>query len=96
MDIISLVRPLNNFEAKGKPCPLCKKTPLKTAEDLFFKRKVMELEVRCSNKPRGCQWVGGLCDLYNHLKLGALEGQCRFVDVKCSLKCGKCIELSIK
>ena len=26
------------LEAEGKPCPLCKKWPLKTTEDLFFKR----------------------------------------------------------
>ena len=25
------------LEAEGKPCPICKKAPLKTTEDLFFK-----------------------------------------------------------
>ena len=76
------------LEAEGKPCPLCKKVPLKTTEDLFFKRKVMELKVRCSNKAAGCQWVGSIRDLENyHLKLGSSEVKCDFVTVKCPLAC---------
>ena len=31
------------LQEEGKPCPLCHAAPLKTADDLFFKRKVMEL-----------------------------------------------------
>ena len=45
------------LEAEGKPCPLCKKAPLKTTKDLFFKRKVMELQAYCSKKSAGCQNV---------------------------------------
>ena len=77
------------LEAEGKPCPLCKKAPLKTTKDLFFKRKVMELKVYCSNKSAGCEWRGELGELERHLKLGSVEGQCRFVDVQCPLECGK-------
>ena len=78
--------------AEGKPCPLCKKWPLKTTEDLFFKRKVLQLKIRCSNKPQGCQWVGELGDLDRHLKLGSVDGKCQFVEVECPLKCDKCIQ----
>lgn len=77
------------LEAEGKPCPICKKTPLKTAEDVFFKRKVMEIKVRCSSKPAGCQWEGELGDLDHHLNLESLDGQCRFAAVECPLKCSK-------
>ena len=80
------------LEAEGKPCPLCKKKPLKTAEDLFFKRKVLQLKIRCSNKPHGCKWVGELGDLDRHLKLGSVDGECRLVDVECPLKCDKRIK----
>ena len=73
--------------AEGKPCPLCKKAPLKTADDLFFKRKVMELQVRCSHKRQGCAWVGELRALKGHLKVGSVEGQCQYVNVECPLKC---------
>ena len=51
----------------------------------------MELKVYCSNKPR-CGWVGELSSLAEHLKLGALEGQCQYVDVQCPLECGMCIQ----
>ena len=80
------------LEAEGEPCPLCKKKPLKTAEDLFFKRKVLQLKIRCSNKPQGCQWVGELGDLDRHLKLGSVDGECQFVDMECPLKCDKSIK----
>ena len=80
------------LEAEGKPCPLCKKKPLKTAEDLFFKRKVLQLKIRCSNKPQGCQWVGELGNIDRHLKLGSVDGECSLVSVKCPLKCDKCIQ----
>ena len=75
------------LEAEGKPCPLCsKKVPLKTADDLFFKRKVMELQVRCSHRRHGCTWVGELCALDSHL---SIPGQCP--EVECPLKCGQSI-----
>ena len=77
------------LQTKGKPCPMCKKTPLKTTDDLCFKRDVMELKVRCSNKSAGCKWVGELGELDNHLKPGSVEGQCHFVDVECPLQCGR-------
>ena len=76
------------LQAEGKPCPLCKKTPLKTGEDLFFKRKVRQLKVRCHHMSAGCRWVGELGELESHLNLGSLEGQCDFVKVECPLKCG--------
>ena len=80
------------LEAESEPCPLCKKEPLKTAEDLFFKRKVLQLKVRCKSKPQGCLWVRELGDLDNHLKLGSVDGKCQFVDVECPFKCEKRIK----
>ena len=80
------------LEKEGKPCPMCKKTPLKTAEDLFFKRKVLALKVNCRNKVPGCKWVGELGELDNHLKIGSIEGRCLFVSVECPLKCDKHIQ----
>ena len=76
------------LQAEGKPCPLCKEKPLKTTDDKFFRRKVRQLKVRCSNKSSGCEWVGELGELDNHLKPGLVEGQCDFVDVQCPLECG--------
>ena len=52
----------------------------------------MELQVYCSNKSAGCEWTGELGELERHLKLGSVEGQCRFVDVQCPLDCGERIQ----
>ena len=80
------------LERDGKPCPICKATPLKTTEDLYFKREVLALKVNCRNKVPGCKWVGELGELDNHLKIGPIEGPCRFVSVECPLKCDKHIQ----
>ena len=77
------------LEAEGKPCPICKAAPLKTTDDRFFRKKVRQLKVQCSNKSGGCEWVGELGELDNHLKQGSVEGQCDFVDVECLLECGE-------
>ena len=79
----------DRLQAGRKPCPMCKAAPLKTVEDMFFKRKVRQLKVRCSNKSAGCEWVGELGELDNHLKPGSVEGPCHFVDVECPLQCGR-------
>lgn len=80
------------LEAEGKPCPLCKKGPLKTTEDLFFKRKVMQLTVRCSNKPLGCPWVGTVESLDQHLGYGCTDGECSFVTTECPFKCSSRVQ----
>ena len=79
----------NRLQAEGKPCPICQATPLKTMEDMFFKRKVRQLKVHCSNKSAGCEWVGELGELDSHLKPGSVEGPCNFVYVKCPLQCSQ-------
>ena len=68
------------LEAERKPC---QKGPIKTLEDLFFKRKVMELKIYCGNKGNGCKWVGELGELDTH------NGKCGFVLVECPLQCGQ-------
>ena len=84
----------DRLQAEGKPCPMCKAVPLKVVEDRFFKRKVRQLKVRCSNKSAGCEWVGELGELDNHLKPGSVEGPCDFVDVECPLQCGQIVKRS--
>ena len=80
------------LERDGKPCPMCNAIILITMEDLYFKREVLALKVNCRNKLPGCEWVGELGELDNHLKIGSIEGPCLFVSVECPLKCGKHIQ----
>ena len=83
---------VERLEREGKPCPICNATSLKTTEDLYFKREVLALKVKCSNKLPGCEWVGELGELDNHLKIGSVAGPCLFVSVECPLKCDKHIQ----
>ena len=51
----------------GKPCPMCKEPNFTTIPDKFYKRKVNELKVRCPNKGSGCEWVGDLGSVDQHV-----------------------------
>ena len=76
----------NRLQGNQKPCPLCKQ-PLQAIPDKFFKRKVKELQVRCPKKGAGCGWVGELGNLDQHLKDGAVAGDCQYVEVACPNLC---------
>ena len=55
-------------------CPLCQKEGFHTDIDLYFGRKVNELRIRCTRRSNGCQWIGELRGLDDHL------AQCRYRD----------------
>ena len=80
--------PLAVTTLQGQPCPVCKEPNLNPVHDKFFKRRVHELKVRCSNKNLGCEWVGELGDLDRHLSQSTVEGECQFVTVACPYSCG--------
>ena len=52
----------------------------------------MALKVRCSNKALGCEWVGGLGELEEHMKVGSVEGKCEYVNVVCPFECGEQVQ----
>ena len=82
----------DRLQREGKPCPMCGHWPLHTTNDAFFRRQVMALKVRCSNKALGCEWVGGLGELEEHVKVGSVEGMCEYVNVACPCECGEQIQ----
>ena len=71
----------------NKPCPYCKESSFTTLLDKKQKRKVLSLTVYCKKNVEGCQWVGGLKELENHLC-----GNCQFVEVNCPNNCGWAIQ----
>ena len=77
------------LEKKGNPCPMCNHGPLRTTDDPFFKRMVLGVKVRCSNRQKGCSWVGRLEDSEKHLNDSSVDGQCCFVKVQCPNDCGR-------
>ena len=78
---------IEQVKAANKPCPCCKAEEFNKFEDKRLKRTLYEFKVYCANKDQGCQWVGELGQLDNHLNSDPsrekqLEG-CQFTGVKC-------------
>ena len=73
----------SRLQRDGKPCPMCQRPNLSTHADLYFRRKVNEINVRCPQKNQGCKWVGEVGGLDRHL-----GSQCLWVRVSCPKSCG--------
>ena len=73
--------------ADNKPCPCCNAGEFDCFEDKRLKRSLNDFKLHCINKKQGCQWVGELGGLENHLNSNPsqdkqLEG-CQFTKVHC-------------
>ena len=71
-------------------CPCCKKANFQVYSNKGLRRSLSELQVHCSNQKKGCEWVGELGEIDDHLNCvdstPSLERQtrgCRYVDVEC-------------
>ena len=89
---------IEQLKSENKPCPSCKSEKFDCFEDKRLKRSLYEFKVYCSNKKRGCRWIGKLGELENHLNsnptdVRQLEG-CMAVQVNC-LHCSKQFQRSI-
>ena len=79
---------LKPLQEDKKPCPTCKQHDFTFFEDKRLKRSLNQFQVYCSHKEDGCDWVGELGELDNHLNLQPppdkqLEG-CNFSEIECS------------
>ena len=80
---------LHHWEnVKGhKTCPHCREGNFGHVLNKAIIREVNELIIRCTNGKKGCEWVGELGTLNDHLKSN--KG-CGYVYVKCTnKKCGE-------
>ena len=71
-----------------KPCPLCNTTFTTSFPDRRLQRTLNSLQVYCSFKDAGCEWVGELGALSEHLntdiKLASYKSSgCPFLQLKC-------------
>ena len=57
------------LQREGKPCPVCQRANFTTHPDIFHRRKIRQLTVRCQHKANGCGWVGELGNLGDHVTL---------------------------
>ena len=56
------------LQRERRPCPMCQNPTFNTHADLYLRRKVKELQVRCRYKTDGCEWVGDLGNKEAHLR----------------------------
>ena len=78
---------ITKIQNSGNPCPLCRKANFVTQRNNALCRQVYLLQVYCTNKSKGCEWVGNYGEIEVHLnqrpdKRHRLNG-CRFVHIQC-------------
>ena len=74
-------------EKQPCPAPTCSAQQFTTLLNVKYQQKILQLNVRCSLRERGCQWVGPLSALDSHLDPSV--GDCQFLDADCPNKCGQ-------
>ena len=77
----------------GKCCPLCRNTDFVLTQDEAVKKSLNDLNVCCINAKSGCNWIGKLQLLNEHLSEKLLEG-CDFTKIKC-IHCGHYFQRSV-
>ena len=70
-------------------CPLCTESMFTVLLDRGVQRKVNELKINCTNKDRGCSWVGEVGKLQDHITPIGVKHGCKYEVVECSQGCGE-------
>ena len=88
---------IEQIKHKNDPCPSCKQKEFDTFEDKRLKRLLYKLNVYCSHRAKGCQWMGELGHLDNHVNLKPstekqLEG-CQYTEIQC-IHCSELVQRS--
>ena len=86
---LSCIAPI---QTERKLCPLCKGPFTNSMPDRRLQRTLNNLPIHCSFKEAGCDWVGDLSRLNEHLNIniGTAQGEntrdvgCSFVEVECT------------
>ena len=77
------------IKKERKPCPLCKGKFTSSILDRQLQRTINSLQVYCSFKESGCEWVGELKDLPGHLNAepsnnNYKQSGCSYIPLDCS------------
>ena len=76
------------IQIEGKPCPLCKGPFAISMPDRRLQRTLNNLSIHCSFKEAGCEWVGELSKLNEHLNSNPLQDTrmegCSFIPIECT------------
>lgn len=79
-----------HLSVAGKPCPNCGEENYDTLDHRRYREAIMELEVCCTMKVRGCRWTGKLRDLQAHIDVKG--NNCQHIDIDCSNECGELVQ----
>ena len=73
-----------------KPCPMCNGTSLNVFPNKGLQRSLSQLRIRCLYKKAGCEWIGELGQLDQHLHPPPekVHQGCGFIRVECVHSCG--------
>ena len=71
---------LSDWLKTQKTCPHCRKEKFQSMINKERIRDINELHIRCTNREKGCDWVGEMGVLEDHLKS---DKGCGYVIVKC-------------
>ena len=79
---------IETIKSENKPCPLCAVQFTTCIPDKRLQRTLNDFQVYCSHKGNGCEWVGSLGNLTQHLNAKPLsEGErlsgCQLTSVEC-------------
>ena len=80
---------IDNARWSSYACPMCRSEQFTTVPNKQNERDILSLHVLCTNSKRGCDWVGELNEIANHL---TNSGGCKFEEICCSVGCGKTLE----
>ena len=78
---------LTKWLYQNRICPHCRANGVQSVLNEEKIREIKELRIRCTHRGKGCDWVGQLGSLEDHLQSN--EG-CGYVTVTCSLSAYKC------
>ena len=84
---------INPIITAQKPCPNpeCRKEQFQSMIDKRTMNRILELDVLCPLKGRGCHWKGEMGMRDKHLD-PKNENSCEYIDVKCTHGCGEDME----
>ena len=72
-----------------RSCPYCREEKFETMPDKKTGRYVLNLKVFCPHKLQGCEWVGELRSVEDHVKKNSTNNiGCPFTELQCSNGCG--------
>ena len=74
-------------------CPYCREEKFQAVPDKRTKRSVLNLKVFCPHKCHGCEWIGELRSMEDHINKNSNDNTgCPFTELQCSNGCGVVIQ----